>query len=496
MAEKLYLDQEGLKRLVQYINNALKDKANVGDIPEDVVVKSDLADYIKTAEMEAGFVDNDELAAAIANVVRDSDIADVVRDSDIADVVRDADIADVVRSNDIADVVRQAALKDYATNDDLDDLKTSLATVYHYRGSVDNLEALQAIEQPEVGDVYNIADTGMNAGWTGEVWDYFGSVVDLTDYLTEDEVDAIAIPTVDAILYGGKSAVISDATGLNTMLASEEPEVEARLSDDLVLSAPVSIPAGKKMTLDLGGNKLSGNSYLINCAGGEVVLKNGEVESNGRPVYVSSGVVTLDGAEVTSKNDVAISASGADAKVVMNSGKVAAQESGVLVTSGAALEINGGEIECYDNCPIQGNGTSGQGNVEVVMNGGKLVAHIQSAGYTACGVYMPNNGKFVMNGGEIISEGAGLVMRAGEVELNGGSIVANGASGVKGKVGDSKVTVGPYAVVYDESAKYPGASSGLFKLTIGKDMVLEGTDGDLDVLLSSGASANIVDNRS
>ena len=99
----------------------------------------------------------------------------------------------------------------------------------------------------------------MNAGWTGEVWDYFGSVVDLTDYLTEDEVNAIAIPTVDAILYGGKSAVISDENGLKVMLASDEPEVEAHLSEDLALESYVTVPAGKKLTLDLGGNKLSGS---------------------------------------------------------------------------------------------------------------------------------------------------------------------------------------------------------------------------------------------
>lgn len=494
MAKKYYLDQEGLERLVQYINDALNHKADIGAIPADVALKSDLEGYVKTDDI-GSYVDEDELIAELANVVRDSDIADVVRDSDIADVVRNADIADVVRSSDIADVVREDALDDYATNDDLDALKTSLATVYHYRGSVDNLEALQAVENPEIGDVYNIADTGMNAGWTGEVWDYFGSVVDLTDYLTEDEVNAIAIPTVDAILYGGKSAVISDENGLKVMLASDEPEVEAHLSENLVLDSYITVPAGKKLTLDLGGNKLSGNSYLINCAGGDIVLKNGEVESAGRPVYVSNGTVTLNGAEVTSTADVAISATGENAKVILESGKVTAQESGVLVTTGAKLEMNGGEIECWDNCPIQGNGSNGQGNVEVVMNGGKLKAHIQSNGYIACGVYMPNSGKFIMNGGEIESEGAGLVMRAGEVELNGGSIIATGATGVKGKVGDSKVTVGPYAVVYDESAKYPGASAGEFKLTIGKDMVLEGTDGDLDVLLSAGASANIVDNR-
>ena len=157
--------------------------------------------------------------------------------------------------------------------------------------------------------------------------------------------------------------------------------------------------------------------------------------------------------------------------------------------------MNGGELEGIDNCPLMGQGTAGNGGTEMVMNGGKLIAHISSAGYIACGVYMPNNGKFIMNGGEIVSDGAGLVMRAGEVELNGGSIVANGASGVSGKVGDSRVVVGPYAVVYDESAKYPGIANGEFKLTVGKNMVLQGTDGDIETLLSSGAVANIVDNR-
>jgi len=38
MAEKYYLDQEGVVRLVGYINDALDNKANVGDIPDNVVI--------------------------------------------------------------------------------------------------------------------------------------------------------------------------------------------------------------------------------------------------------------------------------------------------------------------------------------------------------------------------------------------------------------------------------------------------------------------------
>lgn len=98
-----------------------------------------------------------------------------------------------------------------------------------------------------------------------------------------------------------------------------------------------------------------------------------------------------------------------------------------------------------------------------------------------------------MNGGEVISDGAGLVMRGGKVTLNGGKIIANGATGVTGKVGDSRVVVGPYAVVYDANSKYPAMDT--LELVIGKDMVLEGTDGDLQTILMEGVEAKITDNR-
>lgn len=145
-----------------------------------------------------------------------------------------------------------------------------------------------------------------------------------------------------------------------------------------------------------------------------------------------------------------------------------------------------------------GNGTVGDKpangeNVNIIMNGGKLVAHIQSAGYVACGVYLPNSGSFTMNGGEIESDGAGIVMRGGTVNLNGGKITATGETGVKGKVGDSQVTVGPYAVVYEAKSRYPHYET--LELNIANGMELIGTDGDINVLLDTGIEANINDNR-
>jgi hypothetical protein len=127
------------------------------------------------------------------------------------------------------------------------------------------------------------------------------------------------------------------------------------------------------------------------------------------------------------------------------------------------------------------------------MNGGRLEGHIQSAGYIACAVYMPNEGSFTMNDGEIVSDGCGICMRGGQVNLNGGSVIASGESGVKGKVGDSRVVVGPYAVVYDAQSQYPAVNS--LELNIAAGVVLEGTDGDIDTVLETGREANINDLR-
>ena len=295
------------------------------------------------------------------------------------------------------------------------------------------------------------------------------------------------------------SALVRDVSKISEIFETKN-RAKIAISEDMEVEETINVPAGKTLELDLNGNTLSSTRRIIEVNGGNVTISNGTIESSDRPIVVFDGTLTVNGADITSTTDVALNATGENSKIIMNSGKVNAQESGILVTTGAKLELNGGEVECYDNCPIQGNGTvkpgNDQGHTEIVMNGGKLVAHIQSPTYTACAIYIPNSGKFIMNGGEVISDGAGLVMRAGEVVLNGGSITANGASGVRGKVGDSRIVVGPYAVVYDETAKYPGAANGPFSLTINEGMELYGTDGRIETLLSEGVEANIIDNSS
>lgn len=286
-------------------------------------------------------------------------------------------------------------------------------------------------------------------------------------------------------------------------IANAEDGAVIKLTSDMAMEESLSIPSGKSITVDLGGNEISGGN-VFQVAGGELTLKNGTVKATAGDgaVVTAGGKLTIDGAEIISETNNGVSAK--EAEVIMNSGSITSQEAGILGLKDSVITINGGEITGIDNGPVMGNGSKAGSkndgtNMNVVMNGGKLIAHIQSAGYIACGVYVPNSGSFTMNGGEIISDGCGICQRGGTVNLNGGSIVANGTSGEKGKVGDSRIVVGPYAVVYDAQSKYPAVDS--LELNIGANMQLESTDGAdneykyVDVILGDGYEAHIHDDR-
>ena len=191
MSAKYYLDEEGLERLVDYIQNELGNKVNKGDqveLPLDLVHEADLADYAKKSDIPEG--------------------------QDLSNYVQTEDLNDYALASALNDYALASDLEDYATKNALEALEGKVTGVYHFRGSVADLTALQAIENPEEGDVYNLADTGMNAAWTGSEWDDFGTVVDLTDYAKSEDIQSLTIPQVNAILYGGSAAVVSDLDGM------------------------------------------------------------------------------------------------------------------------------------------------------------------------------------------------------------------------------------------------------------------------------------------
>jgi len=321
--------------------------------------------------------------------------------------------------------------------------------------------------------------------------DHMGATVHETGDRTLDALDAIV-----NVMLNGKEYNLGSLSDISDMMSGDEEKFVLNLSEDIEAGAvegAINIPEGKKVILDLGGHTITGQNVLVQVDGGEAVIKGGTLNSVGRSVRVQNGgKLTIEDAEIISTRSNAVNVCGGGT-AVLESGNVKAQEFGVLVTEGSEFIMNGGVVEGIDNCVVGGNGSNGKGDITITINGGTLIGHIQSSGYIACGIYHPNSGTINVNGGEIISDGCGICMRGGTVNLNGGKITAKGKSGVVGKVGDSPVVVGPYAVIYDETAKYPASES--MELNIAKGVVLRGTDGDLSVLVSGGVTANIIDNR-
>lgn len=61
------------------------------------------------------------------------------------------------------------------------DTIASMGNIMRYKGSVATYADLPT-EDNEIGDVYNVVDTGNNYAWDGEAWDEIGSSIDLSGY--------------------------------------------------------------------------------------------------------------------------------------------------------------------------------------------------------------------------------------------------------------------------------------------------------------------------
>ncbi len=243
------------------------------------------------------------------------------------------------------------------------------------------------------------------------------------------------------------------------------------------------------LEIDLNGHSMTSNlnAPIFTANGGKLTLKGGTASNRGQVAIAQNGgsIVVENGTYTSSKRDVFRAET--NGTVTINGGTLTGQEGAVVCYSGkGTIVINGGTLTGVDNFAISTNGSSGNGENSITINGGKLEGNIKSAGYEAIGVYIANNDTFVMNGGEIIANGGtGICMRAGNVTINNGKITAtnidkNGNVVADGKIGDCPVVMtGCSAVIYHESANYPGKTG--MKLTV-KGGTITGVDHAIQVL--------------
>ena len=162
-------------------------------------------------------------------------------------------------------VTMSADMKTYIDNE--------LSTVYTYKTSVADMAALNAIENPEVGDVYNViaangqpgdagyTPAGTNYAWNGSEWDALGGVVDLSNYTTTGDTSELSgtvttiqstldtatgnVSTVSAALETLSGKVVSDyATSANTEAAIETAKVEAEIASSAYTDSQIQMLSG------------------------------------------------------------------------------------------------------------------------------------------------------------------------------------------------------------------------------------------------------------
>lgn len=157
------------------------------------------------------------------------------------------------------------------------DMKTyidnELSTVYTYKSSVADMAALNAIADPEVGDVYNVVaangnpgdsgyiPAGTNYAWNGEAWDALGGVVDLTNYTTtattkgiQDQIDTInekiTGATGDVSQLSGVVETFSGyvethyASSADTVAAIEAAKIEAEIASSGYTDSQIQMLSG------------------------------------------------------------------------------------------------------------------------------------------------------------------------------------------------------------------------------------------------------------
>ncbi len=84
--------------------------------------------------------------------------------------------------------------------------------VVRYKGSVATAQDLP--NDPQVGDLYNVIDSGQNFVWSGTEWDDLSSTADLSKYRTAAQQDVI-----DDALSARVSAVESQVSGKQDAIA-------------------------------------------------------------------------------------------------------------------------------------------------------------------------------------------------------------------------------------------------------------------------------------
>ena len=164
-------------------------------------------------------------------------------------------------------------------------------SAYKYKGSVADLTALNAIANPEVGDVYNIGSSadGANYAWNGTSWDNLGAVIQVDSAINATSKNPVENQAIKAALdlksdathvheeFKIKTGASSYTTYTGGSAQTIDQVYSAANADDAATSTKLT--TGRTITADLAGTQthaaFDGTADVYAAVSGVLPIANG-----------------------------------------------------------------------------------------------------------------------------------------------------------------------------------------------------------------------------
>ena len=226
MAEKKYLDENGLSHLKSKLDLTYEKKGEGGaksyndltDIPtlDETPIKGALTkEGLGIAAKTDIPTDNKNLTNG-AGYQTASDVNGIVDGKGFQTAEDVEGILTGKKYQTAEDVEGILSGKDYQTSSEVEETITSkgyqtqaeveatvnakVASAYKYKGTVADYASLSEKEDTAVeGDVWNTEDSGQNYAWTGSVWDSLGATFDASEFVKESELTSLTNEDIDSI---------------------------------------------------------------------------------------------------------------------------------------------------------------------------------------------------------------------------------------------------------------------------------------------------------
>ena len=209
-------------------------------------------------------------------------------------------------------------------------------------------------------------------------------------------------------------------------LAAAQGAVELKLLKEVILDAPINVPVGAEVVLELNGHSIK-PAQDMNYAGGMITIVHGaSLTINGEGTIGGYAPNLMAPLQLTNKN-------------FMDD------------TKSANLTINGGHYVGNSYC-ICGNGNRGRGNSHIIINGGDF----EVSARTGVVIFNPQeNSSVEINGGRLVGANTAIEMRSGNLVVNGGHIESLNVPASVSPNGNGTTAVGSAIAICQHTTKNP-----------------------------------------